>query len=288
MIVLKDGFLTLEKPVTGYLPCNIHEHLLLADKLHDYKLSSVIVLKNHLEERLFTNPTFTKKSYYVKRMPVDEPFKFEFDPIVDRAIDGQLEKPDDLDDETNRKFNDAVIEGKMTYSRLINLFEEFNEITGKARKKRNAMRQKKMIEMCTPTIGTEYERIYPMDDCLSNVVYKNGWLQFYVAENETECLIGNGYSSGSLGREHQGLIAHAFASLTLEGKAIPTKVCILTDQNTWSEVNCYDTFKAIGYDLTGNYKASYENIASIFKNMLVYPTMGKDFKYTGITEKDPN
>jgi len=131
---------------------------------------------------------------------------------------------------------------------------------------------KELLRLCLPKSIVECERNYsymPVPFCRWDG--RNPWQQFFFVETENEILQIHGGSGSSAQREHNGLFAHMFATLTKNyNHVIPTHIYFYTNRNEFEHIKRYDSFKTMSYELSGNYQmTNFSIINDLFKGLLI-------------------
>jgi hypothetical protein len=283
MIKIENGKLCYSKELerdSEFHSC-FTTHEKLAEALEDCQLYSCILLVDFLEYELHKNPEYTEKSYYVANSPVDQELAFKnFDSHIEVPFDERIPPlPDDIDDETKHKFKNAVIDGKILLHKYYHIQGELEEITGANRSKRAKLRTEQLYQLCTPTLGTRYARYYHTPEEMSHHFDRNRYMQYFFMSKHGKYDVVCGAGSGSYLREMHGLYSHAFA---LRNAVLPIKTDVfkLSSKNEWSLLQSFDSFKALGHDLTGNYQP---NTKVDFKNIAVYP-LQKNYVYYRVVD----
>lgn len=150
-----------------------------------------------------------------------------------------------------------------------------NDIKLKGKALKNAI-TKATDELFKPDIYARYERnTKHLPKLLRH--WAGIWNQWYVAVTPEKTLVAMGSYKGSGTRETHGYFAHAFATLSRQGKKIPTFYVGLDKNSALILHQKLDNLKIVGQDLDGNYRDGLErekrNI--LFKDMLVYVSEGK-------------
>lgn len=260
------------------------------------KCASIIITIQHLNNSLYDDPNHMHKTNHLMCSIVEEEAR---ERSLNRYYNGEelqkiIEKYElpkwavnfgDNQEEENKKFRveleDAIFEAQKNqhYCEIINEYMEmcrydYNEETEEDTKRTDDQFQKAWTQekekIFMPRYRTRYDRVYHMPDPFCHWDYRNPFQQYYFIELDNVIYWTKGGTGSSGQREHHGRYAHTFAMLEHNYKyTIPTYCFLYDEMNIFRHVKDYKTFKAIVFDLYGNYGVDWSETKYLFEERLL-------------------
>jgi hypothetical protein len=143
------------------------------------------------------------------------------------------------------------------------------------------------LRIMMPRTSRSYRRLYDnIPKPMTHWDSRNSWQQFFfVSDGQGQPIdyIHGGYASSGA-REHQGLMAHTFATLDSVSK-IKTIVARYSSKNILVPDVEFDSFKTQPQELSGNYRSSREVIRELFRGKLIAIPRNDNLTWGALSEK---
>lgn len=299
---IKD--IQFEKPISQSRWLNNLEerqHLSLSKRFNfeKYEFASVIILKDRLDPSLMTNPKYCKMESFIGVSKIQEEArkrmvnKYYDEESVEKIISDQEYqtkqfnfKKDSLRPSFLSKLKDSIYESQ-ELELIPEIFQEYCDSAKfdyddslSEEIERNEDDTKLAIdilrkELFLPQVFTTYNRVYALPEPFDFWDDRNLFQQYYLVSNGESIDTVQGGPASSHQREMHGLWAHTFAELS-KTKKIRTWVLKYNSKNELILVDHFDQFKAMNYDLTGNYAEDWSVTKVLFKGKLLKSSFSEE------------
>ena len=135
-----------------------------------------------------------------------------------------------------------------------------------------AQRELILHRLLKPQVRTTHERVYDLPEPFNYWDSRSFWHQFFIVidEDAKELYYARGNTGSSGAREDNGRWAHTFAQLAnVHGIETPTYHLLYNSHNELNLVAKHNEFKAMHYDLSGNYQSTHDVVDSLFEGRLL-------------------
>ncbi len=307
---------SIEKPISDSSGLNnFHDlnHTDLSKKLQkEYnEFCSIIILKDRLDHNLMLNPNFCKTESFIGVSKIQEEARKRM--INSYYNENEIEKIIKEQDYATKQYNykkdtkkpsflsnlkDSIFESQelalipeiweeyknsVKYYYDEDLDKEIERTDDEAKMELDILKQ----ELFLPQVFTTYNRVYSLPKPFNFWDDRNLFQQYYLVSNKeyTGCIQGGPASSHQ--REMHGLWAHTFAELS-KVRNIQTFVLKYNSKNELHLLEHFDDFKAMNYDLTGNYRVNWSDTKHIFSGKLLNSDFSHDEGIQKISLEKPD
>ncbi len=261
---------------------------------HQYKCCLVMMTEEHLDEKLYEDPSHLQITNHLLVSEVEE----EARDRVERSYysSDELEKifkereyprktynwKTDPKREIEHQITDAIFQSQAFeyYPDVVALFKEmckydYDEETGdEIRLTKSAAKkrwEKRLKEIHLPRVSATYERVYPNTPKPFNYWdHRNPWQQYFFIDQGDHIAWTKGGSGGSHQRYENGLLSHTFAMLEHDYDfEIPTYYFEHSSMNEFKFVDESKCLRLISWELTGNYREDLQKTKYLFQGKLV-------------------
>jgi hypothetical protein len=306
--------ITFDRPLEakGHRPGSFDrvDHEAIAKDIADagYTVASVVVVCQDLRQELRDNPKYMHitNDIGISQVQFEARKRLMNKPMGQEEVQGLIAKFElptwkknygEDRDEADGQFKTQLLDAIFEAQEQIGIFEimeelkrecrwDYDEETDEERERSEEEAQREWeqirLEQVMPQVLTEFERVYRLPEPFCFWDPRNRFQQWYFVQKPDVVEYYQGGSGSSQQRETQGRYAHTFATLSRRfGKKIPTTVLRYTGENKLQLVKEYSTFRAIGEELTGNYKADARDKEKLFEGML----LTLNYRTTEVTER---
>ena len=302
---------------TGKLPAHSDTHLgglqheQLAERLKGKILSSILILSDFLDAELWEDPNYCYRDAHVLVSEVEEEARKRVsgDYYSEAQILEFCEKfgldveSTSYDEKKNRehwiRLENAFIDlrSKLLIPSILKDFKKsFQAVDPDTFDDREPPLTKEQLKILwpdyflrimMPRTSRSYRRLYDnIPKPMTHWDSRNSWQQFFfVSDGQGQPIdyIHGGYASSGA-REHQGLMAHTFATLDSVSK-IKTIVARYSSKNILVPDVEFDSFKTQPQELSGNYRSSREVIRELFRGKLIAIPRNDNLTWGALSEK---